>query len=99
MYTSRASFASTFDLGTVSYTHLVENWYFDLPAFADFLRARVAELEADPEVRPIVPQTVKEFLAPPVVYIKNEAEEAYLSLIHICGLDAFLKDWEKVQKA
>ena len=63
--------------GTVPEMRPVENWYFDLPAFADFLRARVAELEADPEVRPIVPQTVKEFLAPPVVYIKNEAEEAY----------------------
>ncbi len=60
--------------GTVPEMRPVENWYFDLPAFADFLRARVAELEADPEVRAIVPQVVKEFLAPPVVYIKNEAE-------------------------
>lgn len=63
--------------GTVPEMRPVENWYFDLPAFADFLRGRVAELEADPEVRAVVPQTIKEFLAPPVVYIKNEAEEAY----------------------
>ena len=29
--------------GTVPEMRPVENWYFDLPAFADFLRARVAE--------------------------------------------------------
>ncbi len=49
----------------------VENWYFDLPAFNAFLKKRVEALETDPEVRPIVPQTIKEFLAPPVVYIKK----------------------------
>lgn len=63
--------------GAVPEMRPVENWYFDLPAFADFLRGRVAELEADPEVRAVVPQTIKEFLVPPVVYIKNEAQEAY----------------------
>lgn len=63
--------------GTVPEMRPVENWYFDLSAFAGFLRERVAELEADPDVRPIVSQTVKEFLSPPVVYIKNDAREAY----------------------
>lgn len=55
----------------------VENWYFDLPKFADFLRGRVTDMEEDPDIRPLVPQAVKEFLGPPVVYIKNEAREAY----------------------
>ena len=55
----------------------VENWYFDLPAFADFLREHAASLEADPDVRAIVPQTVKEFLGAPVVYIKNDARSDY----------------------
>ena len=63
--------------GTTPEMRPVENWYFDLPAFADFLRGHVAALEADPEVRAIVPQTVKEFLSAPVVYIKNDAREAY----------------------
>ncbi len=63
--------------GTVPEMRPVENWYFDLPAFADFLRKHVAGLEADPDVRPIVSQTVKEFLAPPIIYIKNEMREAY----------------------
>ena len=63
--------------GTVPEMRPVENWYFDLPAFADFLRGHVEALEADPEVRAIVSKTVREFLAPPVIYVKNEAEEAY----------------------
>ncbi len=66
--------------GTTPEMRPVENWYFDLPAFADFLRGHVAALEADPEVRPIVPQTIKEFLAPPVVYIKNELYDQYLQI-------------------
>lgn len=63
--------------GVVPEMRPVENWYFKLPAFADFLRARVAELEQDPGIRAVVPQTIKEFLAPPVIYIKNDAREAY----------------------
>ena len=63
--------------GTTPEMRPVENWYFDLPAFADFLRQHVATLEADPEVRPIVPQVIKEFLEPPVVFIKNELRGEY----------------------
>ncbi len=55
----------------------VENWYFDLPAFSDFLRNRVAELKDDPEVRPVVTQTVSEFLGPPIIFVKKEAYDAY----------------------
>ncbi len=63
--------------GTTPEMRPVENWYFDLPAFAEFLRGHVASLEADPEVRPVVPQVIKEFLEPPVVFIKNELKESY----------------------
>ncbi len=66
--------------GTVPEMRPVENWYFDLPAFGEFLKKRVEELKADPEVRDVVPQTIEEFLAPPVVYVKNEAEEAYRAI-------------------
>ena len=31
-------------------------------------------------IRDVVPQTIEEFLAPPVVYVKNEAEEAYRAI-------------------
>lgn len=66
--------------GTVPEMRPVENWYFDLPAFAEYLRGHVAALEADPEIRAIVPQTIKEFLAAPVAFIKNEAYEDYLAI-------------------
>ena len=58
----------------------VSNWYFDLPAFSDFLKKRADELECDFEVRPIVAQTLREFLAAPIIYIKNEAEESYRAI-------------------
>ena len=66
--------------GTKPEMRPVENWYFDLPDFADFLRGYVDELRADPEVRPVVPQTISEFLAPPVIFVKNEHYDEYLGL-------------------
>ena len=63
--------------GCVPELRPVENWYFDLPAFTEFLRGEVARAEADPEIRDIVPQTISEFLVPPIIYVKVELEEAY----------------------
>lgn len=63
--------------GTTPEMRPVENWYFDLPEFAEFLRDHVADLESDENVRALVPKAIKEFLAPPVAYIKNDAREAY----------------------
>ena len=63
--------------GTVPEMRPVENWYFDLPAFVGFLRERADELAADPALRPIVAQTMREFLGAPVMYIKNEARGDY----------------------
>ena len=66
--------------GTTPEMRPVENWYFDLPTFAEFLRAYADGLAADPEVRSIVSNTIKEFLVPPVIYIKNEAYEEYRAI-------------------
>ena len=66
--------------GTVPEMRPVENWYFDLPAFSSFLKQHVANLEADPEVRAIVPQTIGEFLVPPIIYIKTELYDAYAAV-------------------
>ena len=55
----------------------VANWYFDLPAFRGLLSQLNDELAENPDVRAIVTQTAAEFLVPPVIYIKNELEEAY----------------------
>lgn len=63
--------------GTVPEMRPVENWYFDLPGFEDFLKDYVRELEADDEVRPVVTKAIAEFLAPPVIFVKNEHLEEY----------------------
>lgn len=65
---------------TVPEMRPVKNWYFDLPAFADFLREQVKGYEMDAEARPVLAQTVEEFLAPPVIFIKVECYDAYLAL-------------------
>ncbi|MBE6464065.1 MAG: methionine--tRNA ligase [Eggerthellaceae bacterium] len=66
--------------GTVPEMRPVENWYFDLPAFTEFLREYEKELERDPELRDIVPTTLKEFLGAPITYIKNELYDAYAAI-------------------
>ena len=62
---------------TVPEMRPVENWYFDLPAFRDFLREHVKGLEADSDIRAIVPQTCAEFLGAPIIYVKNDERELF----------------------
>ena len=66
--------------GAVPEMRPVENWYFDLPAFAGFLREHVEAIAGDPATRSVVTQTIAEFLAPPVIFVKNEAYEDYLAV-------------------
>lgn len=65
---------------TVPEMRPVSNWYFDLPKYGDYLKDFVEVLEADPEIRPVVTNTIKEFLVPPVIYVKNEEIETYRDL-------------------
>lgn len=58
----------------------VSNWYFDLPSLAGVVRDYVASQEDDPQIRPLVPQTIKEFLAPPIIYVKEELYDDYLKV-------------------
>jgi len=74
--------------GSVPEMRPVENWYFDLPKFSDFLEEHSAELQQDPEIRPVVYQTINEFLVPPVIYIKTEFYDDY------CGIKEKLPDHE-----
>ncbi|MCR5583356.1 MAG: class I tRNA ligase family protein [Eggerthellaceae bacterium] len=66
--------------GAVPEMRPVVNWYFDLPGFADYLRELVHHEELDPDVRSVVTETVREFLVPPIIFVKNEAYEAYLEV-------------------
>ncbi len=59
----------------------VENWYFNLPAFASFSQDYVKKLTTDPAIRPVVTQTILEFLAPPIIFIKNDEYEKYLQVV------------------
>lgn len=55
----------------------VANWYFDLPAFHDFLQARVDAMRNDPDTRSLIPDSIEEFLQPPVMFVKNDEYDAY----------------------
>ncbi len=63
--------------GTVPEMRPVKNWYFDLPAFRDFLLTHTEKLREDKDIRAIVPQTCEEFLGAPIIYIKNDERESF----------------------
>lgn len=58
----------------------VTNWYFKLRDYEKLLQDWVAELQKRKDIRPVVWKTIAEFLKPPVIYVKREFEEKYLSL-------------------
>ncbi|WP_428978392.1 methionine--tRNA ligase [Curtanaerobium respiraculi] len=66
--------------GSVPEMRPVQNWYFDLPDFADYLRDWVKLEERDPDVRAVVTETIEEFLVPPIIFVKNDLHDAYLGV-------------------
>lgn len=58
----------------------VRNWYFDLPGFAAYLRDFADLLDGSGAVRSVVTDTMREFLAPPIIYVKNEAFDDYRAI-------------------
>ena len=63
--------------GTTPELRPVDNWYFDLPSFRRELESLMDEWDADPQVRAIVTQTVRESLVDPVIYIQNKFREGF----------------------
>lgn len=55
----------------------VANWYIDLTKFKELLEDFVDEISNREDVRPLVSNTIKEFMTKPLVYIKNEFVDAY----------------------
>ncbi len=55
----------------------VENWYFDLPSYNGLLKEYVKDISAQKNVRQLVSKTIGEFLADPLIHIKNELLENY----------------------
>ncbi len=55
----------------------VENWYFDLPSYSALLKEYAQQISKQKNVRKLVSSTITEFLADPVIHIKNELLENY----------------------
>lgn len=58
----------------------VVNWYFKLPEFRKLLCEYIDDIEKREDVRDVVSTTIREFLNPPIIYIKCELEDAYRAL-------------------
>ena len=63
--------------GEVPELRPVDNLYFDLPAYLDFMKDYTAELARDPQVRSVVSKTMEEWLLPAQLYIQNKFREAF----------------------
>ena len=66
--------------GVVPEMKTVRNWYFDLPAYRQFLNNHVEAMRKDKNVRDVVTNDIAEFLAAPIIYIKNENFDDYKKL-------------------
>lgn len=73
----------------------VENWYFDLPAYSALLKEYVKDISAQKNVRPLVSKTISEFLADPLIHIKNELREMYESVKDKMPQHEFLEEPKK----
>ncbi len=73
----------------------VTNWYFKLRDYEKLLQDWVAELQKRKDVRPVVWKTISEFLKPPVIYVKREFEEKYLTLKDSMPAHNYLEEAKK----
>lgn len=55
----------------------VVNWYIDLTKFKDLLSEYVDDISSKENVRPLVANTIREFMSAPIVYVKNDFAEDY----------------------
>lgn len=55
----------------------VANFYIDLTKFKKYLEEFTEDVASKENVRPLVANTIREFMTPPVVYIKNDFYEDY----------------------
>ena len=62
----------------------MDNIYFDLPSYLDFLKGFTKKLEGDETVRSVVVKTLEEWLNPPQLYIQNKFREAFDAIEASC---------------
>ena len=58
----------------------VDNWYFKLPEMRGLVAEHFDRIAPLPTTRDVTVSTVREFLVPPVIYVKNEYEDVYRSV-------------------
>ena len=58
----------------------VTNWYFKLPEFRELIAEHVDNIADKDTTREVTVQTIREFLVPPIIYIKCELEEQYRAI-------------------
>lgn len=58
----------------------VKNWYIDITKFTGLMNEYVDELPKKGNQRPLVYNTIKEFMLPPMIYIKNDFLADYESI-------------------
>ncbi len=63
--------------GEVPELRPVDNLYFDLPAYLDFMKRYTAHLAENEQVRSVVSKTMEEWLLPAQLYIQNKFREAF----------------------
>ena len=73
----------------------VTNWYFRLRDYEQLMKDWVEELKKRKDIRPVVWKTIDEFLKPPVIYVKREFEEKYLTLRDSMPAHEYLEEPKK----
>lgn len=73
----------------------VTNWYFKLRDYEKLMLDWTETLQKRKDVRPVVWKTISEFLKPPVIYVKREFEEVYLSLKASMPAHTYLEEKKK----
>lgn len=81
--------------GTTPTMKPVTNWYFNLRDYEKLLQDWVGELQKRKDVRPVVWKTISEFLKPPVIYVKREFEEKYITLKNSMPEHQYLEEAKK----
>ena len=59
----------------------VDNLYFDLPAFVEYLKEYTESRVDDPTVRSVVTSTMREWLLAPSMYIQNKLREDFDAIV------------------
>lgn len=73
----------------------VTNWYFKLRDYEKLLQDWAAQMQKRKDIRPVVWKTISEFLKPPVIYVKREYEQTYLSLKDSMPAHQYLEEPKK----